>query len=194
MEYSLIVLELNDVVKRRESSKPNLYVAITVMSLAKRFGQLNSGKGPLWLSGNLQLLRRDLSRENFTLDHDCAKSYKAQAISAFCREGYTVNRNTDIWTVYVIGLDPSATRNPGEGYVYVGETKRTPEERLEQHLSRAKNAKTRLYSSVVANHGIGLRMDLAPSKKYFDSQSAKKAEADWVEHLRSLGYTVKGGH
>jgi len=58
----------------------------------------------------------------------------------------------------------------------------------------ARNTKTRLFSPVVANHGKCLRMDLAPAVSYFDKLSSKRAEAEWAQHLRSLGYIVKGGH
>lgn len=80
------------------------------------------------------------------------------------------------------------------GLVYVGETKRDPIARFDEHINRAKSGKTRLYSSVVANYGKKLRMDLAPKEKHFDKESSKRAEAEQAEHLRSLGYTVKGEH
>ncbi len=194
LQYSLIVLELEDVVPRRASSKPNLYVSITSMPLAARCELLNDGRGPDWLSGKIRLIRHDLSCENFTLDHGCAKAFKTATTAALRSEGYTVNRNTDTWTIYVIELDPCATKNPGHGYVYVGETKKNPEQRFEEHLSRAVNGKTRLFSPVVANHGRRLRMDLAPNRPLFDKVSSREAEAEWAEHLRSLGYVVKGGH
>lgn len=194
LQYSLIVLELADVVPRRASSKPNLYISITSMPLAARCELLNDGHGPDWLSGQIRLIRHDLSCESFTTDHASAKAFKTAMTAALRSEGYTVNRNTDIWTVYVIELDATATKEPGHGYVYVGETKKNPKQRFEEHLSRAVNGKTRLFSPVVANHGQRLRMDLAPNRPFFDKASSKEAEAEWAEHLRSLGYVVKGGH
>ena len=194
MSYSLIVLELEDVVPRRNPSKPNLYVSITKMPLESRFAYLASGEGPDWLVGKIHSLREDYSYGPFTEDYECAKSHKSATIAALRSEGYTVNRNTDTWIVYVIELDSSATNAPGAGHVYVGETKKSPEQRFEEHLSRAVNGKTRLYSPVVANHGRHLRMDLAPNRYFFDKMSSKEAESEWAEHLRSLGYVVKGGH
>jgi hypothetical protein len=105
-----------------------------------------------------------------------------------------VNRNTDVWTVYVIELDQNAIKESGTGYLYVGETMKSPEQRFDEHMTRAVNGKTRLFSSVVANHGQRLRMDLAPDRRFFDKQASKVAEAAWAEYLRSLGYVVKGGH
>ena len=194
MQYSLLVLELQDVVPRRDLSNPNLYVSITILSLANRIKYLQSGRGPEWISGNIQSLRKDLSSEYFTMDYQHAKSCKSARIASLRSEGYTVNRNTDIWTVYVIELDPSAVKDSGAGYVYVGETKKHPEQRFEEHINRSVNGKTRLYSPVVAKHGRRLRMDLAPNTCFFDKQSSKQAEGEWAQHLRSLGYTVKGGH
>ena len=194
MSYSLIVLELEDVVPRRDSSKPNLFVSITTMPITDRLELLNDGRGPDWLSGNIRRLQQDLSCADLTLDHGYAQMYKSALIAALRCEGFTVNRNTDIWTVYVIELDPNAVKDSGAGYVYVGETKKHPDQRFEEHLSRAVNGKTRLFSPVVANHGQHLRMDLAPNAHFFDKQSSKKAEARWAKYLRSLGYVVEGGH
>jgi predicted GIY-YIG superfamily endonuclease len=109
-------------------------------------------------------------------------------------EGYTVNRNTQVWTVYVIELDKTAVTNPGKGYVYVGETSRTPEERFTQHQEGARNKHGRLYAGVVKQHGIRLRPDLAPRQKYFDQASAKRGEKEHFELLKSKGFNVKGGH
>jgi len=192
--YSLIVVELDDVVPRRSPGLPNLYVGLTTMPLDARFGVLQRGKGPSWIRGHLVALREDLSQDNATRDRGEARALKASAISRLGTEGYTVNRVTHVWTVYVIELDPAATTDPGKGHVYVGQTIKTPEKRLTEHLTLARNRRGRLSSSVVARHGRQLRMDLAPGVPYFDPESAKHAEAQWAEHLRAQGYTVRGGH
>lgn len=192
--YGVIVAELNDVVPRRDPSLPNLYVSITSMDLAQRSELLNKGKGPKWLMNNVTALRKDFSVEPTLSSHAEAKALKKCIIQSLKSSGYTVNRDTDLWTVYVIELDSAATKNPGEGYVYVGETKKTPEERFIEHTNRVSNGKTKLFSSVAANHGRRLRMDLAPTAKLFDKESSKQAEADCAERLRGLGYKVRGGH
>jgi len=194
LQYGILVAELKDVVPRRNSSLPNLYVGITTMNLLERFEHLEKGKGSPWLKNNLTSLREDLSIEPGMKYHDEARKSKKQLVDSLKSEGYTVNRNTDIWTVYVIELHSSAIKDPGEGYVYVGESRKTPEQRFSEHISRARNGKTKLYSSVVANRWKQLRMDLAPGVQCFDELSSKKAEAEWAEHLRSLGYKVEGGH
>lgn len=194
LSYRVIVVELSDVVPRRRGDRPNLYVGLTTMDPRTRFDLLVTGRGPSWLRGHIVTLRTDLSPQQQFADPGEARAAKSSLIKSLKSAGFTVNRDVSVWTVYVIELDNSVTREPGLGTVYVGETKKTPEERLREHLTRAVNGRTRLYSSVVARHGRRLRMDLAPDEKYFDKESSKRAEAAWAEHLRSLGYTVRGGH
>jgi hypothetical protein len=191
---SVIVVELDDVCARRHPRFPNLYVAVCLGSIDDRFKVLLRGRGPSWIRGRIQILRTDLSINYEFKDLVDAKEARMQLERQLQAQGFTVNRNTDVWTVYVIELDTAATKDPGLGFVYVGETKRDPHERFLQHINKASNSRTRLYSAVVAKHGQRLRMDLAPTEKYFDRESSKRAEADWAEHLRNLGYTVKGGH
>lgn len=194
LQYGVIVVELKDVVPRRDPSLPNVYVAITTMDLVRRAELLDKGKGLKWLKDNVTSLRHDLSTAPSLASHGDAKNLKKSVISTLKSQGYTVNRNTDVWTVYVIELDATATKTPGKGYIYVGETKKSPEARFAEHKGRASNGKTKLYSTVVANHGVCLRMDLAPTSKLYDKDASKRAEAEWADHLRNLGYTVKGGH
>ncbi len=105
-----------------------------------------------------------------------------------------MNRDTKVWTVYVVELDKAAISEPGKGFVYVGETSLDPSQRFKQHKEGVRNKRGPLYSRVVHKHGIRLRPDLAPRRKYFDQTSAKKAEKEHFERLKSKGYTVRGGH
>ena len=68
------------------------------------------------------------------------------------------------------------------------------EERFKQHCDGAQNKHGRLYAGVVKQHGVKLRPDLAPRKKYFDQASAKRGEKEHFELLKSRGFNVKGGH
>jgi hypothetical protein len=108
-------------------------------------------------------------------------------------EGYTVNRNTKVWSVYVVELDKTAVSNPGRGYVYVGETSRTPEERFKQHCGGTRHNNGPLFSRVVRRYGIKLGPDLAPRNKYFNQASAKRGEKEHFELLKSKGFNVEGG-
>lgn len=191
----VIVVELDDVVPRRHPDLPNLYVASTRSPIEERFQVLERGTGPEWMRGHIIRLRSDLSIPTTDQEPARARALRRTTAADLRRQGYTVNRDTYIWCVYVIELDVAAVKDPGRGVVYVGETRRTPEERFAQHMTKARGAQSqRLFSPVVARHGKKLRMDLAPGVVLYDAQSAKKAEAEWAEHLRSLGYVVKGGH
>lgn len=91
--------------------------------------------------------------------------------------------------VYVIELSPDVVAGEYVGYVYVGETNLTPEERFERHRSGRRSSKT------VRNYGLRLRPDLAPDGNPFPSRDeALEWEAITAEDLRDLGYYVPGRH
>jgi hypothetical protein len=188
-----MVVELDDVVPRRDPAKPNLYVAVTTQEPATRFGALMKGKGPSWLRGHLVGLRCDLSSGPFLLQEE-ARAERRMAIKCLQGEGFTVNRGANVWTVYVIELDPKGRKDPGKGFVYVGMTSKTPEERFEQHKKGQRNKRGPLFSPVVKKWGKRLRMDLAPDTKYFDLASAKAAEKRWCLKMKDEGYRAVGGH
>lgn len=191
----VIVVELDDVVPRRHPDRPNLFVARTNSPITDRYEVLQRGRGPKRIQGHRIALRTDLSVEARSMTVEDSQKLSTATIRGLKSAGYTVNQDQRVWTVYVIELDPAATTDPGCGVVYVGETVRTPEERLQQHISKARSAGgNKLYSSAVAKHFVRLRMDLAPTERFFDRESSKRAEVEWADHLRSLGYVVKGGH
>ena len=193
-EYWLFVIELDDVVPRRDPQRPNLYVAKTVTSPEERFATIQRSKKKHWYTEHVKRLRTDLVSSRTYKSSEDAKQALTKLVKRLTSEGYTVNRNTQVWTVYVVELDGSAVSNPGKGYLYVGETSRTPEERFKQHRDGARNKHGRLYAGVVKQHGVRLRPDLAPRKKYFDQASAKRGEKEHFDLLKSKGYNVKGGH
>ena len=189
----VIVVELDDVVPRRDPDKPNLYVGLTIEAPAARYERLKRGYGPAWLQGHLVRLRDDLASGPF-LRRDDASLERRMAIRCLRSEGYTVNRDTRVWTVYVIELDPKGCKDPGNGFVYVGETSKTPEARYEEHIKGKRNKRGRLYSRSVRKHGRRLRLDLAPETRYFDGASSKAAEKRWARKMKDEGYKVVGGH
>ena len=193
-DYRIIVIELDDVVPRKDPSKPNLYVAKTVSVPEDRFESIKKSKKKHWYSDHCIRLRTDLVKSKPFMSREDAHTAYLKLVKKLNSEGYTVNRNNQFWSVYVVELDATAVTNPGKGYVYVGETSRTPEERFEQHRSGARNKHGRLYSNVVRKHGIKLRPDLAPNERFFDKESSKRGEKKHYEYLKSLGYNVKGGH
>lgn len=192
--YQVIIVELDDVVARRSSELPNLYVGMVIQDPYDKFESLMTKRSQSWYLGHEVRLRDDMM--DFVpyaskLEADDAVRDTTERLLA---EGFTVNQNTKVWSVYVIELDKLAMRGEGIEYVYVGETSKPHEQRLQEHLTRARNSKTRLFSPVVAKHGVRLRPDLAPIGVHFSKQASKMAEASWAEYLRSLNYVVEGGH
>ena len=109
--------------------------------------------------------------------------------------GYTVNPNTTAYRTYVINLHDPTRTDVGAGYVYVGQTSKTPEERLREHLTGAVSAKgVNLASRIVRRFGVDLNHDLMTQRIYLTKRQAEKAERRLAERLRNQGYTVEGGH
>ena len=189
----VLVAELDDAVPRRHPDTPNLYVALTVEEPATRYQRLLKGKGPSWLMGRLVRLREDLTSGPFLLREEAQAEYRAAA-KALKEEGYTVNRDVKVWTVYVIELDPKGCKDPGRGFVYVGETSKTPEERFAEHKKGKRNKRGPLFSPIVRRWGRRLRPDLAPGTKQYSQAASKAAEKRWADKMRQDGYRVSGGH
>jgi hypothetical protein len=146
-----------------------------------------------WYSGYVVRLQSDLAPQTrFSTKHRAEDAYK-KLLRKLKGQGYTVNRDPMVWQVYVIELDPTSVSEPGKGFVYVGETSKTPEERFIEHTTGVRNKRGHLYSSVVFRHGVRLRPDLAPKRIYFDSASSKLAEKETYDLLEAKGFNVRGG-
>ncbi len=88
---------------------------------------------------------------------------------------------------YVIELNKDGP--PGKT-VYVGETSKSPEDRLKVHLEGAETA-----SKVVAKHGLGLRHDLMSGLPVHHSRIASETYEVYLGAKLSLeGYRVYGAH
>lgn len=192
--YQVIIVELDDVVPRRCSTLPNLWVGKTSEEPDVRFERLKMKRSKSWYSGHEVRLCDDLMDFVPYSSHEEADEAIRETTARLMSEGYTVNQNTTVWTVYVIELDINAMPKPGLGYIYVGETTKPHEERFLEHMSRKRNSKIRLFSPVVAKHGQRLLPEFARPGVLYDDESSKMAEAEWAEHWRSKGYVVEGGH
>ncbi len=190
--YRILVIELDDVVTRRNPAKPNLLVTLTVDTPERRFTSLAKGKS--WYSNHLRELRLDLSPQVIFRSRETAAEASLKLIRKLKSQGFTVNRDNTIWSLYVIELDPSAVSKPGKGHVYVGQTSLTPEARFQQHMKGVRNDHGPLFARVVHAHGLRLKPKLMPTAKYYDQESAKAAEKRLAERLKERGYRVRGGH
>lgn len=193
--YQLVVIELKDVCKRRSLNKPNLFVTKTQSNPRSRFEYLLQNRSDKWYSGYVSELREDLVENRLFTSRAEADTALRALVKLLSSQGFTVNRDIRTWSVYVIELDSKHIDNPGKGYVYVGETSKPHEIRLEEHLTRKRNNNGRLFSSIVAKYGVRLRPELAPSdNNFFSQESSRVAESLWAAHLCGEGYKVEGGH
>ena len=101
--------------------------------------------------------------------------------------------------VYVVLLDPAVgkirkvraanpDRDPKKPCVYVGMTGLNPKERFSNHKAGIKAA------SVVKRYGLHLLPELYEHLNPMPFEAAVEMEVDLAADLRSLGYTVTGGH
>ncbi|MDA7625156.1 hypothetical protein N8656_00170 [bacterium] len=192
--YKLVVVELADVVPRRDANKSNLYVGFADAALEGLDHVMSHAKE--WARGHEVKLCHELARDTRFTTKKSAKKARVKLVRKLGNQGYTVNRDTTVYRVYVIELDPEGIDHIGRGYLYVGETGKSIEERFEQHRTGARNAAgtVKLAVNVVYKRGICLRHDLIPSGVYFSRKASKEAEVRLAERLRERGYRVEGGH
>jgi predicted GIY-YIG superfamily endonuclease len=191
----VVVLEIVDVKPRIRADRPNLYIGVTTRTASELAEMFATRKGrPAWVRGNVVRVRADLAPD-VTVDRELAVELRDDLIRRLRTKGYTVNRNTTAYRTYVINLHNPNLADPGKGYVYVGQTSKTPQERLVEHLTGAVSAKgTNLASRVVKKYGVDLNHDLMTQKIYLTKNQAIKAERRLAERLRQQGYVVEGGH
>ena len=193
--YNVVVLELEDVVPRRDPKRPNLLVASTLRSVEDFASDLRNSRSKRykWAHGRVLRVRPELSSQEPLLQGE-AKKQQAAISAELKRKGYTVNRDVRVWRTYVINLNDPKQTEIGAGHVYVGETSLPVEERLQQHLTGARNNKGPLFSRVVHKHGTTLNRQLMTGKVYMTQKQAKKAERRLAARLERAGYLVEGGH
>ena len=116
-------------------------------------------------------------------------------------QGFTVDGVKDIYSLYVIELDDShiAKKPDGyRGYVYVGQTELSPEERARQHELGPKYPwkKKPNHSRPAHKHFRRPALELLPPKfrkKLLCRSAALRAERDLRLYFESKGYEVEGG-
>ena len=116
-------------------------------------------------------------------------------------KGYTVNKSMSVYSLYVIELNDShiADRPAGyRGYVYVGQTGLSVEERAKQHELGPKYPckKKPKHSRVAHKYFRKLNLGLLPQRfqtKLLCRSAALRAEYNLRLHFESKGYKVEGG-
>lgn len=198
MPHQVVVLELDDVVPRRDASKPNLFVGIVDASLEtldEISAAITGAQHSEWIAGQVRSLRDDLTPATRFQTRKRAKKRKGELANKLSGQGFTVNRDTTVFRLYVIELNPEGVSDVGRGYVYVGETSKSIEERFHQHISDARDRNGgRIASKVVYRRGLHLLTGLIPNRVYFTRDASREAEARLAEKLVRRGYRVEGGH
>jgi len=193
--YRVVVLELTNVVSRIRTDRPNIYVGVTTRTPQQLADGLNNCKyKPAWARNNV-VGRLDKLAPTGTFTYTEAKQLRDDLKRQLRTKGYTVNRYTTAYRTYGINLHNPDLTDPGKGYVYVGQTSKTPEQRLQEHLNETLSRKGHnLASRKVFRYGTQLNYDLMTQRIYLTQQQALKAERRLAERLRQQGYTVEGGH
>lgn len=196
----IIVVELDAAMPRRRADKEHLYVTVSVDTPEKRFTALASGKGPADFAGRHRRLRADLNPlHGRELRSEEASVELKKLKDDLARQGYGLNGFVTKWNCYVVDLEPPhGMAEVGLGYVYVGQTQLTPEERFAVHKGdKPAPPKRDLRSRVVHRRGISLNWDLmaslTPSGPVYTQQDALQLERIWANELDRRGYRVEAG-
>ena len=209
----LCVFELDDSAgPRRVPGKPNVRVEQKSIKpgpdLEAWLGKTKASKRPELVRVRDDLMPKDqqhggrLKPYKYPRDKDLLdKALTALREKLRC-QGFTVDGVKDIYSLYVIELDDThlAKKPDGyRGYVYVGQTELSPEERARQHELGPKYPwkKKPNHSRPAHNHFRRPAPELLPPKfrkKLLCRSSALRAEGDLRLYFESKGYEVEGGN
>ena len=192
--YGVVVLELKDVAPRVLEDRPNLYVGVSARPADDLAAGLSEGRfKPAWARHQVVAARQDLTVQGM-FNHQLAKEHRDDLIRALRSKGFRVNRIGRAYRTYVINLHNPGLKDPGRGYVYVGQTSKTPEQRLREHLTGAvSNKGHNLASRKVKKYGVDLNHKLMTRRVYLTQRQALKAERRLADRLREQGFVVEGG-
>lgn len=195
-----MVVELDNSMPRRIPSKPHLYVGVTIEIPETRFARLQAGQVKSQFSGCFGKFRSDLIEcRGQPLTVVEAKRTLRLEKQRLARLGHAINGNATVWNCYVVDLEPpSGMTNIGTGYVYVGQSQLSPEERFKVHKGpRPEPPKHDIRSRIVHNRGIRLNQELMtslrPKGPFFTQPDALSAEKTWARELHNRGYRVEAG-
>ena len=143
------------------------------------------------------LFRADLSPTKSYSDHELAKNRKTEVRERLMAQGYTVNNNLSMWSVYVIELDTAhftpAQRKKHSAFFYVGMTSKKVDARLAEHKEGARTERGPRFGRSAHKYFSRYRPDLSPRRLYFSKEQALRAESKKRLQLEARGYKVDGG-
>ncbi len=197
--WRLIAVELVDLPCRVEGI-PHLYIGKTTKSIEERFSDFMEGKGPATFAGKWLKLRQDvLEFRGEIFDRKQSEKILRSEKERLARKGHAINGSFTVWHTYVVDLDPTDIPEPGKGYVYVGQTSHTPEERYKIHKApKPEPPAIDLGVTVVRKRGLGLNYvlaaELSPQSPFFSLKDVLAAERIWAKTLYKRGFKVDAGH
>jgi len=184
------IVELDDAEARDLPHKENLLVRVF------RVGQLASevvAAQDAELARRIVRARDDLSPDTDSATRARAKARRKKLARQLRNRGQSVLGHDEYFRVYVVELDASELDDPGRGYVYVGETGQSVDDRFEQHrLGTVEWSKAR-GSRRVGARAVRLRPDLTDTRIDRSRNASRAAERRLAERLRDAGYVVVGG-
>jgi len=193
----VVVIELDNTLEKC-SNKPHPYVTYTGKPPEDLLAYLKSGKGPERIgNGAVGLIPKLVSNFKLTRSLKVVQRRLKEVIHPLRDLGYAVNRDANVFSVYVIDSDTenkTTILNVGrkKRAVYVGQSSITPEQRYDK-LKHAEKFKRNLSSGVVDERGKGINESHSPKKKVFTEKAALNLEADISFKLHNQGYRVFGG-
>ena len=197
--WRIIAVELIGLPRRVETI-PHLYVGKTTKSVEERFSNFMDGEGPKTFKDNWLKLRQDvLEFRGEISDKKQSEKILRSEKERLARKGHAINGSFSVWHTYVVELDPTDVPDPGKGYVYVGQTSHTPEERYAIHKApKPEPPAIDLGVTVVRRRGLGLNYvlsaELSPQPPFFLLEDALAAERIWAKTLYKRGFKVDAGH
>lgn len=198
-KWRLIAVELDASLPRRVADRAHLYVSVCQATPEERLVELQNGEGPETLLGTYRSLCQEILKRDKTYILKrgamaaCRKEKKRLA-----RRGHAINGYNTQWTTYVVDLDKTGVTGTDVGYVYVGQTQHTAEERFEIHKGEKPPAPARdLRSGIVNRRGLNLNYDLmsllTPRPPVYTQDDALALEKVWAQKLADMGYRVEAG-
>ena len=193
-KYYVVIVELDTKSRARDKTKPHLYIG---MSKTPPEDWLEKFKGPGtagsdYARGHYVKIYEASPYAKPRTSADVARRRRDEQIEKYIRRGHFVN-NGEKFHVYVVDLKQDHLEiMPKSGYVYVGRTSKTPEERFKQHMGGKPLEGKDRRSKVVKRLGIRLSYDLMPKSVSTETQSIQ-LEKDWAKRLKDRGYRVEAG-
>ena len=188
--FLVAVFELDDADPRDLPERENLLVRVVVANREPLSVLASQDEA---LAARVVRVRDDLIPSTVFATRRRAKLSRKKVAQRLRNRGHSVLGHDEYFRVYVIELDASELDEPGRGYVYVGETGQSVDDRFEQHrLGTVEWSKAR-GSRDVGARAVRLRPDLTDTQIYRSRNASRAAERRLAERLRDSGYVVVGG-